>query len=69
MNKIPQPVNANERLLYGINIRLEAVIEQLSSIVEHLAKQDGVAVTSNEVKEEVKPKAKPTRKGSKKAEV
>ena len=47
--EMEQPMNAMERFLYAMIIRQDVVIEQLSSIVEHLAKKDEVAVTSNKV--------------------
>lgn len=49
LNNIPEPLNAQERLLYAIVVRQNILIEQLSSIVEHIAKKDEVAVTSGKV--------------------
>ena len=42
-HEIPTPVNANESLLYGINVRLDALINQMSSLLEHIAKEKGIA--------------------------
>lgn len=50
---LEQPLNAEERYLYGINVRLGILIEMLSSFLDVYAKQNQVAVTSNEVVEEV----------------
>lgn len=68
-SKLPTPLNANEHLLYAIVVRQDIIIEQLSSIVEHLSTKDNVAVTKNtrnevlptkvEAKQEAKSEAKP----------
>lgn len=42
--KLQEPLNAEERYLYGINVRLSILIEQMSSFLEHIAKKDEVAV-------------------------
>jgi hypothetical protein len=61
---LESPLSANERFLHAVAVRLDVLIEQVNSIVDHLAKQDNVAVTESkvetkevepEVKEEVKP--------------
>ena len=44
-----QPMNATERFLYEMIVRQNIIIEQLSSIVEHIGKKDDVAVQSNKV--------------------
>jgi len=43
--KLQEPLNAEERYLYGINVRLSILIEQMSSLLDHIAKKDEVAVT------------------------
>lgn len=70
--KVPemeQPLNANERFLYQVAIRLDVIIEQNNSIIEHLAKKDSVAVTNQKVEtkiekpvEKVEEKPQPQRK-------
>jgi hypothetical protein len=68
------PLSANERFLHAVAMRLDVLIEQVNSIVEHLAEKNEVAVTESkveitpEVKEEVNPEVvKPsTRKRIKK---
>lgn len=67
MRKPPlgEPLNANERFLHGIALRLDILIEQMSSLVEHIAERDGVATTQGEVTQqvaEVKEPKKATRK-------
>ena len=71
-----QPMNSNERFLYEIVVRQNIIIEQLSSIVNHIGKKDNVAVEETvdvevlegvdkefeQVKEAVQPKARRTRK-------
>lgn len=51
MIKLDNPLNAQEKYLYGINVRLEVLIEQLSSICELLGKQSGVTVETGKVEE------------------
>lgn len=57
-SQIDEPLNANERYLYGINMRLEVLIEQMSSLLEHIAKKEGVAVESAKVVEKPAPRRK-----------
>lgn len=66
MNKIDEPMNAMERYLYGINIRLNILIEMLSSFVEVYGKQNEIATTKNKVVEEKaeKPKARKKKKAT-----
>ena len=49
MRKLDEPLNANERFLYGIAIRLEVLIEMFSSFLEEYAKDNNIASTSNQV--------------------
>lgn len=63
MYEIDEPCNANERFLYGINMRLNILIEQMSGLLKLLAEQDGIATTTNTVVEEV-----PVKKSRKKKE-
>lgn len=67
--RLDEPLNANERYLYEMNVRLGILIEMFSSFLEVYAKQNEVATTDNtvqikeeEVMEEVKPKRKRTTK-------
>ncbi len=73
VEQLEQPLNANERFLYAVAMRLEILIDQVSAISEHLATRDNVAVTSNVATEkrveekvqpvaEVKPKVTRSRK-------
>lgn len=41
------PLNANERFLYAVAIRLDAIIEQNNSIIDVLGKAFNVATTDN----------------------
>lgn len=56
--RLEQPLNANERFLYAIAMRLEVLIDQVSALSEHIAKRDGVATqnhtTSDKATEQVK---------------
>lgn len=47
-----QPMNSNERFMYEMIVRQNIIIEQLSSIVAHISKKDGVAVEENKVQTE-----------------
>ncbi len=65
MKQVPElepPLNANERFLYAVSLRLEILIEQVSAISEHLAKRDNVAITSNVATEKVEEAPKRTRR-------
>ena len=48
-----EPLNAEERYLHGVNMRLNIIIEMLSSIIGFIANQNNVAVTENKVVEDV----------------
>lgn len=72
---LENPLSANERFLHAVAVRLDVLIEQVNSIVDHLAKQDKVAVTESkvemqevkpEIEEEVKAPVKRTRTRTKK---
>lgn len=47
--KLDEPVSIIEKYLYGINIRLDAIVSMLSSLIETYAKQNNVAITNNKV--------------------
>ena len=51
---LDEPLNSNERYLYGINLRLEILIEMFSSFLNVYAKQNEIATTKNVMVEEVK---------------
>lgn len=53
--EVDEPVNIMERYLYGINVRLDAIIDMLSSAISVYANQNNVAITRNEIMIE-KPK-------------
>jgi hypothetical protein len=48
MNKpqVDLPVNANERYLYAMVIRLDALCNMMSSLIEHIAEKEQVATTN-----------------------
>ena len=60
LKNIDEPLNVTERYLYNINIRLNILIEMMSSFLEAYATQNNIAITNNEVVEEKveKPKKK-----------
>jgi hypothetical protein len=71
--ELETPLNANERFLYAVAVRLDAIIEQNNSIIDVLSKTLNVSTTDNksehvviekeeksEVKEEIK--VRPSRK-------
>ena len=53
IKNLEQPLNAEERYLYGINVRLGILIEMFSSFLDVYASQNEIPTTSNEVVEEV----------------
>ena len=62
MDKIDAPVNAQERYLHGINVRLDALIHMMSTFMDVYANQNNMATESNTVKEEGKPIRKSRKK-------
>lgn len=59
-----QPVNINERLLYGCLIRLDALCEMVSSLLSYIAEKNDVAITNINVEEKLLPKKKSTKKST-----
>lgn len=57
--RLEQPLNANERFLYAIAVRLEVLIDQVSALSEHIAKRDNVAVQNNATSEVSKTSDEP----------
>lgn len=53
IEEVEQPLNANERFLYAVVVRLDAIIDMMSSMVEVYANQNNMAITNNEIKEEI----------------
>ena len=62
---IPEPMNTTETYLHAMTIRLDALCNMVSSLVEHIASKENMAV--EEVKAEVKssPSRKRSTKGTK----
>ena len=54
--RIPEPVNAQERYLYAMVVRLDALCHMTSSLLEYIAKKEGIAVQENTVVEQVEVK-------------
>lgn len=72
LNELPEPLNAQERLLYAIAVRQDMLIQQMNSVVDYIAKQENVATTSNVAVEEVAveaPKRAPRKRKVASAEV
>ena len=54
---LDEPMNPVERYLYGINIKLDAIVDMLSSLIEVYANQNDITIEEVKVKETiVKPK-------------
>lgn len=51
MSKLDNPLNTEERYLHGINVRLNILIEMMSSFLDVYAKEEEIATTEN--KEEI----------------
>lgn len=66
--QLDTPLNANERLLYGINARLEVLIKQFDSLITHIAEKDNVAVTQEKSVTAEAPKAAPKKRTTKRKE-
>ncbi len=47
--KLDEPVSIIEKYLYGINIRLDAIVNMLSSLIETYANQNNIPITNNKV--------------------
>lgn len=58
LNDIDKPLNVNERYLYSINMRLNILIEMMSSFLEVYAAQNKVATVNNKVVEKKAVKSK-----------
>ena len=61
LNDIDKPLNVNERYLYNINMRLNILIEMMSSFLEVYA-QNKVATVSNKVVEKKQLNQRPLNK-------
>lgn len=55
---VEEPLNQNERYLHGIVIRQNILIEQMSTLLEHIAKKDNIAVEKEVVKEAPKSRTR-----------
>lgn len=63
VQEVEEPLSSNERFLHAIIVRQDVIIEQLSSIVEHIASKEGIATTNGKVET-----AQPKRTARKKTE-
>lgn len=62
--KIPEPVNTDERYYHAMVVRLDALCHMMSSLMEHIAKTEGVATEEVKVVEE-QPKPRKRAKAKK----
>jgi hypothetical protein len=60
--EIDKPLNAMERYLYNLNIKMDVMIDMLNSLIEFFGKQYGVATTKNVV-QDFTEKVKTRKKG------
>lgn len=67
-SEIDEPVNVMERYFYGINVRLNIIINMLSSLIEAYAKQNNIATTNNKTTIKKPKKTQSKEKQSKKKE-
>jgi hypothetical protein len=51
LSDVDSPVNVEERYLYAMVTRLDALCHMVSSLVEHIASKEGIAVQENKVVE------------------
>ncbi len=54
--QLPEPVNVTEHLLYGINQRLDVLIQQMNSLVEVIGKQYNIPLEIGQVKTATPPR-------------
>jgi hypothetical protein len=57
-HEVDEPVNVEERYLYAMIQRLDALCHMVSSLVEYVAQKEGIAVESVEEKSSPAPRAK-----------
>lgn len=58
IKNMPEPISVEEKYLYSIIIRLDAVVNMLSSFVEVYGGDKKIAITSNKVEEKQSTKRK-----------
>ena len=51
MRKLDEPLNASERYLHGIAIRLDALCDMMSSFLNEYAKENSIPVQENIIEE------------------
>lgn len=52
IEKLGKPLNYLERIQYAQLMRLDALCDMLSSIIEHIGNEEGIAVEENKVTDE-----------------
>jgi hypothetical protein len=56
-HEVDEPVNVEERYLYAMVTRLDALCHMVSSLVEHIAQKEGIAVEKSTVSRKRKKSA------------
>jgi hypothetical protein len=59
--EVDTPVSIEDKYMYAMVVRLDALCHMVSSLVEHIASKEGIAVEENKVKE-ASPKRARTKK-------
>lgn len=62
-NPIPEPVNIVEQYLHASVVRLDALCNMMSSLLEHIAEKENVALQEVKVNEQARPN-KPRKKSN-----
>jgi hypothetical protein len=55
---VDEPMNVEDRYMYAMVMRLDALCHMVSSLVEHIASKENLAVENNTVIEKPKPSRK-----------
>jgi hypothetical protein len=59
--EVDTPVSIEDKYMYAMVVRLDALCHMVSSLVEHIASKEGIAVEENKV-QEASPKRARTKK-------
>ena len=52
---VDEPVSIEDKYMYAMVVRLDALCHMVSSLVEHIASKEGIAVEENKVAEKSAP--------------
>lgn len=67
VTEIEAPVSRSEEVQYQMLIRLDALVHMMSSLIDHIAKKEGIATETNTVSEKKTTAKRKTTSTKKKA--